>query len=439
MDSTPLVLDNGSYEIKFGLSNSERPYRALNGFAVDKYGSAYLSNQMKKIQEVSEVTLRRPHELGQLTSWELESCIWDYCLYNPDEFDGFELGGSGKKHLIVSEPCMTLPELSKNMDQVIFEEYEFDSLFKAPTAGYIPFGVQADDRKVLLDTISGKKNDDDMIGQSENVTISTDNLKDDKKKFSNDYQDYELVIDSGFNCTWIIPMIKGVPYYKAIKKLDIGGRFLTGLLKETLSFRHYDLMDETLLVNNIKEKCLFVSPTSYFDSFKAKEETSVEYILPDISSSYLGYTRENKSKPLPEGSQVVKLYDELFSVPETFFHPEISRILKPGIVETILESLSMIPEILRPLLVANIVCTGGNFNLPHFAARLAAELQRQLPTDWTCRISVPKKECELFSWKSMCQFANTDSYKKTRISKEEYYEHGPDWLTKHKFGYQNWL
>ena len=71
----------------------------------------------------------------------------------------------------------------------------------------------------------------------------------------NEYNDFQLVIDSGFNCTWVVPIVKGIPYYKAIKKLDIGGRFLNGFLKETLSFRHYNVMDETILVNNIKEKC----------------------------------------------------------------------------------------------------------------------------------------------------------------------------------------
>lgn len=333
---------------------------------------------------------------------------------------------------------MTLPELSKHADQVIFEEYEFDSLFKSPVAVFVPFTKSY---KGEMRTISGKDEDIDIVRGNSDSTNSTSSESKNAQDSGSDYHDFQLVIDSGFNCTWIIPVLKGIPYYKAVKKLDIGGRFLTGLLKETLSFRHYNMMDETILVNNIKEQCLFVSPVSYFDSFKTKDKHALEYVLPDFQTSFLGYVRNPRKEnvPLPEDAQIITLTDELFTIPETFFHPEISQITKPGIVEAILESLSMLPEIVRPLMVGNIVCTGGNFNLPNFAQRLAAELQRQLPTDWTCHVSVPEGDCALFGWEVMSQFAKTDSYRKARVTREEYYEHGPDWCTKHRFGYQNWI
>lgn len=414
MEPKPIVVDNGSYEIKFGTSDLATPYRALNALARDKFGAHYLSNQIKSIKDISSVVFRRPHELGQLTSWELESTIWDYCFFNPDEFGGFELKDTKGQHLIASETCMTIPELSKNMDQVIFEEYEFASLFKSSPAGFVPFG-----RAPIA--ISGK-GDDMPTSEADCGT----------------YKPFQLVIDSGFNCTWVVPVVKGVPYYKAIKKLEVGGRFLNGLLKETLSFRHYNVMDETILVNNIKEKCLFVSPISYFDSFKHRDDTAVEYVLPDFQTSFLGYVKD-PSKPLPEDSQTVKLRDELFSIPETFFHPEVAQLLKPGIIETILESLSMLPEQLRPLMLSNIVCTGGNFNLPHFSTRLATELQRQLPTDWSCAVHSPAGPKELHNWQCMAAFANSPLYSEVRVTRDEYYEHGVDWCTKKRFGYQNWI
>ena len=140
MSEIPLVIDNGSYEIKFGLSNSFQPFRSLNALGKDKYDVLYLGNQIRNIKDISSVVLHRPHELGQLTSWELQSCLWDYCLFNPDEFDGFHLGDSIRDtHLVTNETCLTIPTLSKNMDQVIFEEYEFASLYKTPSMAYIPF------------------------------------------------------------------------------------------------------------------------------------------------------------------------------------------------------------------------------------------------------------------------------------------------------------
>lgn len=418
MESTPLIVDNGSYEIKFGTSLNETPYRALNAIARDRFGATYLSNQIKGIKDILSVSFKRPHEFGQLTSWELQSCIWDYCFFNPDEFDGFDIKDSKGQHLVASESCMTIPELSKNMDQVVFEEYEFDSLYKAPIAGFMPFGDQADTTKV----ISGKGD-------------STTGLETTAKK---GYEPFQIVIDSGFNCTWVVPIIKGVPFYKAVKKLDIGGRFINGLLKETLSFRHYNVMDETILVENIKEKCLFMSPVSYFDSFSRKDQTAVEYVLPDFQTSLHGYVADPKNPP-PKEAQTIKLRDELFSVPETFFHPEIAQLLKPGIIETILETLSLVPEPLRPLMVSNIVCTGGNFNLPHFPERLATELQRQLPTDWTSQVYISTASRELAGWHAMRAFAHTDFYTRARVTREEYHEHGVEWSTKNRFGYQNWI
>lgn len=408
----PLIIENGSSEIKFGPSSLVRPYRALNCLTRDRFGRYHLSNQVKHIKEISHCHIYRPFELGQLVSWELEENIWDYCLFNPDEFK-WDLKDTKGVDLILSESCITIPEISKNMDQVIFEGYEFCSLMKGPVAQYIPFCTTRD-----FEIFGG-----DVV-----------DLEPSKK----DYRDFQLVIDSGFNCTRVIPVIKGVPYYKATKTLDIGGRFLTGLLKETISFRHYNVMDETILVKNIKEQCCFMPPYSYFDSFQNKSTTRVEYVLPDFQTSFTGYIR-NREKAIPEDSQILVLEDELFNVPETFFHPEISNILKPGIVETILESISMLPEVLRPLIVSNIVVVGGNFNIKNFASRLATELQRQCPTDWMVRVFMPKHDAALQGWISMKQFSETHSYKKSRVTRAEYLEHGAEWSTKHRFGYEQWI
>ncbi|AET39375.1 Arp6p Ecym_4312 [Eremothecium cymbalariae DBVPG len=408
----PIIIDNGSYEIKFGPSSLKSPYRALNCLARDKYGRYHLSNQMKQIREVSNCHVRRPFELGQLVSWELEEHIWDYCLFNSDEFS-WDLKDSKDVDLIVSETCMSIPEISKHMDQVVFEEYEFGSLMKCPVAQYIPFDNMADYK-----------------------VYGSDGLPVVRKK--DDYNDFQLVVDSGFNCTWVIPVIKGVPYYKAVKKLDIGGRFLTGLLKETVSFRHYNLMDETILANNIKEQCCFMPPVSYFDSFQKKAETRIDYVLPDFQTSLIGYVRQPK-QAIPEDSQTLNLEDELFTIPETFFHPEIANILKPGLIETVLESISMLPELIRPLMVSNIAVIGGNFNISNFASRLATELQRQCPTDWSVRVHLPKGDTELQGWKAMMRFSNTDSYKQGRVTRAEYLEHGVDWCTKYRFGYEQWI
>lgn len=41
--------------------------------------------------------------------------------------------------------------------------------------------------------------------------------------------------------------------------IDVGGKLLTNKLKELASFRQWNMMDETHIVNDIKEKCCYVS------------------------------------------------------------------------------------------------------------------------------------------------------------------------------------
>ncbi|KAH3901910.1 probable Actin-like protein ARP6 [Saccharomycodes ludwigii] len=425
---SPFIIDNGSYQMKFGYSNHNKdrlPFTCYNCIATNKYSTTYIGNQIDSIKDISQVYIKRPIERGQLTLWELESNIWDYCFYNPDEFKGLDLSDNlpSNLDLILSETIFTIPELSKNTDQVVFEEYGFNSLYKSPVAGYVPFNINAIKQGALDGNIGTALSSNSNIG----------------------YNDFQLVIDSGFNCTWVIPIVKGVIYYKAVKKLDIGGRFLTGFLKELVSFRHYDVMDETILVNNIKETCIFMSPASYTDSFKRinKTDEQVEYVLPDFQTSFKGYVNKQTDSAIATGHdyQSIILKDELFAVPETFFHPEIANLInKPGIVEVILESISMVPEVIRPLLISNIVLIGGNFKIKNFASRLLTELQRQCPTDWNVRISLPYFSTggnpQYTGYKSMCVFSETEYYRRTRVTKKEYYEHGADWCTRDRFGYQ---
>ncbi len=41
--------------------------------------------------------------------------------------------------------------------------------------------------------------------------------------------------------------------------VDVGGKLLTNHLKELVSYRQWNMMDETFIVNDVKEKCCFLS------------------------------------------------------------------------------------------------------------------------------------------------------------------------------------
>ncbi len=44
-----------------------------------------------------------------------------------------------------------------------------------------------------------------------------------------------------------------------LSSIDVGGKLLTNQLKELTSFRQWNMMDETYIMNNVKEACCYVS------------------------------------------------------------------------------------------------------------------------------------------------------------------------------------
>ncbi len=414
--SSTVILDNGSFNIKVGYNTADVKdvKKVQNTICRTKDKKLLISNQIHNVNDISGINFKRPIEKGNLVSWEVEKQIWDYAFTSRDVDLDVDPGDT---HLILGETPFTLPQLSINTDQIIFEEYGFQSLYRNPMAGFIPWNY-------------GK-----------NETLYEPKIENDISGIKN-YADFQLVIDSGFNATWIIPIIKGVVYWRGVRKFEIGGRFLSGVLREYVSFRHYNVTDETILVNNIKEKSCFVS-LDYNESLKMIKQNKnnkdhiIEYVLPDFNTTTQGYvlTPELKQKYKPQEQQILRLYDERFSVPETIFHPEIVNVNnKPGLVETIMDSIYTLPELIRPLIVSNIIVIGGNFEMENFEKRLSNELKIVLPVEWDVRIGKPSNPTT-YGWESAKVFSENESYRNVRVSKQDYEEHGSQWCQQ-RFGFQ---
>lgn len=68
-----------------------------------------------------------------------------------------------------------------------------------------------------------------------------------------------MVVDAGFSFTHIVPFFDGMPLLSATKRINIGGKALTNYLKELVSYRSLNMMDETYLMEYIKDQLCFVS------------------------------------------------------------------------------------------------------------------------------------------------------------------------------------
>lgn len=98
-----------------------------------------------------------------------------------------------------------------------------------------------------------------------------------------------LVIDMGYSFTHIIPFIKGKRVKNAIRRIDIGGKILTNHLKEVISYRQLNVMDESYVINQVKEDACFVSQNFNADmeiGRKRNSENKIvkDYVLPDFTS-----------------------------------------------------------------------------------------------------------------------------------------------------------
>lgn len=205
-----------------------------------------------------------------------------------------------------------------------------------------------------------------------------------------------LVVDTGYSHTTVTPVYKGQPLHRGIRRLDIGGKHLTNYLKEIVSMRQYNMVDETYIMNEVKEAVCFVSNDFANDmerTWKGNRKRGqpdpgegivVDYVLPDPNAGKKGFMRPRdpllnakKKKSVLSGAgpealseDVLVLGNERFAVPEILFTPSDIGMKQAGIPDIILQSLSVLPLGLHPAFLANVLVVGGNTLIPGFMERL---------------------------------------------------------------------
>ncbi|KAJ7291670.1 actin-related protein Arp6 [Mycena rebaudengoi] len=395
-----LVLDNGASTVKAGIlgqPSSDEPRVIVNAVIRSKGDKAtYIGHELDNCKDYSSLHYRLPLEKGYVIDWDAQKAVWDGILsdevlnVNPTE-----------STLLITEPYFNLPKIQEVYDQFIFEEYEFQAQFRATPASLIPHGT--------LFEQPGLPSPECM-----------------------------LIVDSGFSFTHVVPLIDGKIMWAAVKRLDVGGKLLTNQLKELVSFRQWNMMDETYIMNHVKETCCFV--TSNFnrdlESCRSNPKGNVivqEYVLPDLTKSKAGRIRQKDDIPL-DTDQVLTMGNERFTVPEIIFRPDDIGLAQSGLPETIATSISLLPEDIQGMFWANIGLIGGNTKLPGFRSRLTAELQSLAPAD--CDVGIwQSSEPTLDAYCAAVACASEPSFPELVVTRAEYLESGsnavrrkfPDW------------
>jgi len=228
-----------------------------------------------------------------------------------------------------------------------------------------------------------------------------------------------------------------------IRRLNLGGKALTNYLKEIISFRTWNMMEETFLMNVVKEKLCYVSTDFVNDLHETrKPENRIKrgYVLPDYTSTHRGHIIQDPNyfinptpKPADDSNteQVLVMNNERISVPEILFNPSDIGLEQAGIPEMIEASIKATVADMHPSLYNNILLVGGNSLFPGYRQRVEQEV-RQLAPD-NMKVNVTLHETPITAaWKGGSLFAqNSETYHKIKLSKLLYEENGPSLFHQH--------
>ncbi|KAI9859735.1 MAG: Actin- protein 6 [Vezdaea acicularis] len=429
-----LIIDNGAYTLKAGFS-TPTPDPATdchlipNCLARDRSRKTWIGADLYNATDYSEMLFRRPVEKGYVVNWEAQKEIWDRSF--------FDAGGVLKcdpheTNLILTEAPNAPQALQTNTDQIVFEEYEFASYYRCVGAS---LNAYTDTQSLFTGSPS--------IGPASTPTECL------------------LVLDSGYSSTTITPLYQTYPLHPAIRRLNIGGHFLTNVLKDLVSQHQFYMMDETHLMTEIKESVCYVSPDFPADlqrtwkgnpSDRRTPDPSliVDYILPDYSAGKRGYRRPHepslptRGKPtnlLPPSSttttttptaneNIMTLSTERFSVPELLFHPSDVGLAQVGAPDLVMQSLANVPRGMWPAFLANVLVVGGNSLLEGFVERLARELRMLAPEEMLVRVHSAVDPIKS-TWLGGAHLANDhERLRHLSVSRQEYLEYGAGWVAR---------
>ncbi|KAF7646654.1 hypothetical protein LDENG_00184060 [Lucifuga dentata] len=383
-----LVLDNGAYTAKIGYSQKNVSIIPNCQFrSKTSRLKTFTANQLDEIKDPSGLFYILPFQKGYLVNWDVQRKVWDH-LFGKEMFK-VEFADTS---IIITEPYFNFTSIQDSMNEILFEEYQFQSALR----------------------------------------INAGSLSAHHYFHLNPSELCCLVVDSGFSFTHIAPYCRSRKMKEGICRINVGGKLLTNHLKEIISYRQLHVMDETHVLNQVKEDVCYVSQQFHKDMEIAQlkgEDNSVmrDYVLPDFSSIKKGFCKPREEMVFTgkykTGEQILRLTNERFAVPEMLFHPSDIGIQEMGIAEAIVNSIESMPEDMQPHFYQNIVLTGGNTLFPGFRERLEAELRSLVPAHLPMSVLLPPNPI-CFSWEGGKLLAQNPDYDEMVVTREDYEENG---------------
>mmetsp|Transcript_26050 Transcript_26050/g.46219 ORF Transcript_26050/g.46219 Transcript_26050/m.46219 type:complete len:353 (+) Transcript_26050:353-1411(+) len=256
----------------------------------------------------------RPMQQGVLVNVELERKIWQRVFKGTD---------CSETDLLLALPPFTPTSVLQSVDQMVFEDFKFRSYRRV--------------HSYLVET--------------------------------------GLHLDLGFSGCTVLPSFNGKLLNYAVQRIGVGGKLLTNFMKEKISFRNFDMTDETWLVDHIKQSACYISLDfeRELSEYQTDRRRACRYALPDRDDYGRLAGRDEES------GQTLTLDNLRIAVPELLFKPSDVGLPQAGLAEAMVYCVERTPALIAQDLLSNIVISGGSAGFPNLKERLDLELQALLP------------------------------------------------------------
>ena len=298
---------------------------------------SFIGSQLEECKDYSSLFYLLPFQKGYLVNWDTQRQVWDHTFQEVFKLTPLET------NLTFTEPPFNFPSIQDSLNEIFFEEYQFKSV---------------------------------LITQAATLSAAYQLQKHPNRLCC-------MVVDTGYSFTHLVPTYKAQVVLNGVARLDVGGKLLTNHLKEIVSYRQLNVLDETYVMNQVKEEACFVSQDLYSDMSIARQKGPTntllrEYVLPDYTNVKNGYMREPGAKSSND-EQCLRLANERFTIPEILFNPSDIGIPQMGIPEALVHSVMATPMQMQPHLFNNILLSGGNSSFSGFYERFCKEVRQSTP------------------------------------------------------------
>jgi actin-related protein 6 len=364
-----VVVDNGGGILRGGFAGQETPRRIVaNALARGKRDKKLYIGDKILNTPIAEYILSRPSQRGLVTDWEVQKLIWEHGLFSRDKLSGSfsVLPEASSSTAVFTMSSFTPNNLKKELLEILFNDFGFN-------------------RAVVLDgTLCAQ--------YSPGITA----------QFTEDdwANPCGIIVDCGFSHCTVIPVFETLPVPHTAQRVPVAGRVLNNLLRERLAYLQVDLDDNPLLVQALKEDALEVATNGLKHAMESVEVET--YMLPDFSEPpYVA----RKLDHAPTTSQLIKIKNDKFSIPEAVFNPRSVGVDSLGITDAIVRAIELCPESIRRPLAKKIIVCGGTVMMRGFIDRVKSELESALP--FPIRI-ITETRPDLSVWRGAAQLATNE-------------------------------